>query len=146
MIIPDTNLLVYAYNDENPQHPGARQWWENTVAGDGSVGIPWVVSMGFIRLMTNPRVLSSPLSTSTATELVQEWFEYKHITPVNPGTDHIRLLHQLLQEAGRGGNLVPDAHIAAIAMEHQAVVHTYNVSDFARFTGVQWSNPLIPGS
>ena len=146
MIIPDTNLLVYAYNNESPQYAEARQWWENTVAGNENVGIPWVVSMGFIRLMTNPRVLSSPLPTSTATELVQEWFEYKHITAVNPGVDHIRLLHQLLQEAGRGGNLVPDAHIAAIAMEHQAVVHTYNVSDFARFTGIQWSNPLLPAS
>ena len=61
MIIPDTNLLVYAYNDANPHHAEARQWWENTVAGNESIGIPWVVSMGFIRLMTNPRVLSSSL-------------------------------------------------------------------------------------
>ena len=146
MIIPDTNLLVYAYNKEAPQHTDARQWWENMKAGTESVGIPWVVSIGFIRLMTNPRVVSSPLSISDAVGHVQEWFKYEHITPLNPGTDHIRLLNQILQSEGRGGNLVTDAHIAAFAIEHQAEVHTYNVSDFARFTGVRWINPLRPES
>ena len=142
MIIPDTNLLVYAYNNEVPQHVAARQWWEDMVAGNESVGIPWVVSTGFMRLMTNPRVVASPISTSDAVGYVREWFQHEHITPVNPGPDHLARLDQILQVAGRGGNLVPDAHIAAVAMEHEAEVHTYNESDFARFPGLQWRNPL----
>ena len=142
MIIPDTNLLVYAYTNEVPQHTAARLWWENLVAGNESVGIPWVVSTGFVRLMTNPRVLTSPLSTSDALGHVREWFQHEHIMPVNPEDDHLMHLHQILQVAGRGGNLVPDAHIAAIAMEHQAEVHTYNTRDFARFPGLKWRNPL----
>ena len=143
MIIPDTNLLVYAYNDEVSQHTAARQWWEDLVAGHESVGIPWVVSTAFIRLMTNPRVFTSPLSTSDAIGHVQEWFQQQHIAPVDPGPGHFSHLRRTLEAAGRGGNLVPDAHIAAIAIEHQAEVHTYNARDFARFPGLQWRNPLL---
>ena len=89
MIIPDTNLLVYAYTNEVPQHTAARQWWENQFAGNESVGIPWVVSTGFVRLMTNPRVLTSPLSTSDAVGHVREWFQREHIMAVNPEDDHL---------------------------------------------------------
>lgn len=142
MIIPDTNLLVYAYNSETPQHSDARRWWEDINDGTEIVGLPWVVSIGFIRLMTNPRIVSSPLSLSDAVGLVREWLDYEHIIPLNPGPGHITLLHQILQSAGRGGNLVTDAHIAAFAIEHQAEIHTYNVSDFSRFPGVRFSNPL----
>lgn len=141
MIIPDTNLLVYAYNSEVSQHIAARQWWEDMVTGN-DVGIPWVVSTGFIRLMTNPSVVASPISTSDAVGYVREWFQYQHINPVNPGIDHLMHLDQILQAVGRGGKMVPDAHIAAVAMEYQAEVHTYNESDFARFPGLQWRNPL----
>ena len=142
MIIPDTNLLVYAYNNEVSQHTAARQWWEKLVAGNEIVGIPWVVSTGFVRVMTLRNVLSSPISTAEAVGHVQEWFQHEHIMPVNPEDDHLLHLHQVLQVAGRGGNLVPDAHIAAIAMEHEAEVHTYNTRDFARFPGLRWRNPL----
>ena len=142
MIIPDTNLLVYAYNSEASQHTAACQWWENLVTGNEGIGIPWEVSTAFIRLMTHPSVLTSPISTSNAIGHVREWFQHEHIEPVNPGADYIRHLYQLLQVVGRGGNLVPDAHIAAIAIEHKAEVHTYNVRDFARFPGLRWRNPL----
>ena len=142
MIIPDTNLLVYAYNNGISQHVAARQWWEKLVAGKEIVGILWVVSTGFVRVMTLPNVLTSPLSTSDALGHVREWFQHEHIMPVNPEDDHLMHLHQILQVAGRGGNLVPDAHIAAIAMEHEAEVHTYNSRDFARFPGLRWLNPL----
>ncbi len=142
MIIPDTNLLVYAYNNEVSQHAAAREWWENLVAGNEIIGIPWVVSTGFIRLMTNPSVLTSPLSTSDAVGHVRQWFRHEHIMPVNPGADHLVHFHQVLQAVGRGGNLVPDAHIAAIALEQEAEVHTYNARDFARFPGLRWRNPL----
>ena len=141
MIIPDINLLIYAYNDQSPFHDAARQWWESALNGDESVGIPWVVSTGFIRIMANPSSVSSPVSPAEAAEYVEEWFQQEHIAPINPGDDHMRLLRQNLHAAGGGRNLVADAHIAAIAMEHQAEVYT-NDSDFARFPGLRWRNPL----
>ena len=141
MIVPDINLLLYAYNEDSPYHNPARRWWENALNGDESVGIPWVVSTGFIRLMANRSVVASPVSTAEAAGYVQEWFQYDHIMPINPGDDHLRYLLQNLQIAAGGPDLVADAHIAAIAMEHQAEVHT-NDSDFARFPGLRWRNPI----
>ena len=141
MIIPDINLLLYAYNEESPFHDAARQWWENTINGSEPVGIPWVVSIGFIGLMANPNTMASPVSTTEAAGYVEEWFQHEHILLVNPDDDHIRHLRRNLQVAGGGGNLVADAHIAAIAMEHQAEVHT-NDSDFDRFSGLKRRNPL----
>ena len=91
--------------------------------------------------MANPHVVASPVSTVDAAGYVQEWFLYDHIMPINPSADHLRYLLQNLPLAAGGPNLVADAHIAAIAMEHQAEVHT-NDSDFARFPGLQWRNPL----
>ncbi len=141
MIIPDINLLLYAYNEESPFHDAARQWWENTINGSEPVGIPWVVSTGFIRLMANPNTMASPVSTAEAAGNVEEWFQHEHVVPINPGDGHIRHLRQNLQVAGGGGSLVVDAHIAAIAMERQAEVHT-NDSDFDRFSGLKRRNPL----
>ena len=141
MIIPDINLLLYAHNDQSPYHQTARQWWENTINGSEPVGIPWVVSTGFIRLMANPRAVAAPVSTAEVAGYVQEWFQHDHIKPINPGDDHLRFLLQNLQVAAGGPNLVADAHIAAIAMEHQAEVHT-NDSDFDRFSSLKRRNPI----
>ena len=141
MIVPDINLLVYAYNDGAPNHAAAKRWWEGLINGSEKVGIPWVVLTGFVRLMTHPRVLTSPLSTSKAIDYVTDWFRYTHITPVNPGTDHLTHFRQNLAAAGVGANLVSDAHIAALAIEYQAEVHS-NDSDFSRFPGLRWHNPL----
>lgn len=141
MIVPDINLLLYAYNDNSPFHNTARQWWENTINGSEPVGIPWVVSTGFIRLMANASTMASPVSAAEAARYVDEWFQYEHIVPINPGDDHLKYLRQNLQVPGAGRNLVADAHIAAIAMEHQAEVYT-NDSDFDRFPGLTRHNPL----
>ena len=141
MIVPDVNLLVYAYNDGAPHHEPARCWWESLVNGEERVGVPWAVSTGFVRLVTHPRVLTSPVSHSDAIGYVRDWFRFAHIMPINPGTEHLRLLQRNLQAAGVGANLVTDAHIAALAMEYQAEVHS-NDSDFTRFPGLRWRNPL----
>ena len=141
MIVPDINLLLYAYNDASPYHDVARRWWEETVNGSDRIGIPWVVSTGFIRLMTNRRVLTSPISPTEAIEYVQEWFRYAHIAPLNPGSEHLAHLRRILEAVGVGANLVSDAHIAALAMEHDAELHS-NDSDFARFPGLRLRNPL----
>lgn len=141
MIVPDVNLLVYAYHEDDPNHEAARRWWEGLINGVETVGVPWSVSIGFVRLMSSPRVLVSPMSPSAATVHVESWFQYDHINPINPGSGHLAYFRRSLDAAGGGANLVPDAHIAALALERQVTVHS-NDSDFSRFPGLQWHNPL----
>ena len=76
MIVPDVNLLVYAYHEDDPNHEAARRWWEGLINGGEAVGVPWAVSVGFVRLMSNPRVLTNPMSPSAATVHVEGWFRY----------------------------------------------------------------------
>ena len=141
MIVPDTNLFLYAYLEEVEFHDDAKRWWESLVAGTEQVGIPWAVVTGFVRIVTNPRSVVSPVSPTVAIDTVNTWFEYPHIFTINPGSRHMELMRRNLEIAGFGGNLVPDAHIAAIAMEFQAELHT-NDRDFERFPGLKWRNPL----
>ena len=141
MIVPDVNLLIYAYAIEAPLHDSARRWWEDLINGTERVGIPWVVSTGFVRLVTQTKALVWPIPPEEAVDYVREWFRFSHITPINPGVDHLTHLRRNLAAAGVGGNLVTDAHIAALAMEYQAEVHS-NDADFGRFPGLRWRNPL----
>ena len=141
MIVPDLNLLVFTYSQASPFHDDARKWWEGLFNGAERVGIPWVVITGFVRLMTNRSAMDQPLAPSEAIDTVESWFRYPHVTPLNPGTEHLSLLRKALAAAGVGGNLVTDAHVAALAMEYQAEVHS-NDADFARFPGLRWRNPL----
>ena len=141
MIIPDINLLVYAHNDGAPYHEAARDWWEGLVNGSERVGVPWIVSTGFVRLMTHPRVLVQPASPDEAVDYVREWFRFRHVMPINPGVDHLAHFRRNLAAAGVGANMVTDSHIAALAMENQAEVHS-NDTDFSRFPGLRWRNPF----
>jgi toxin-antitoxin system PIN domain toxin len=141
MIVPDVNLLLYAFNDGSPRYDSAKRWWEDLVNGAERVGIPWIVSVGFVRLMTHPKMLARPVTPEEAVDYVREWFQFPHITPINPGADPLAHLRRNLTAAGVGGNLVTDAHIAALAMEYQAEVHS-NDTDFSRFPGLRWRNPL----
>ena len=141
MIIPDLNLLVYAHFDGTPHHKAARRWWEGLINGSERVGVPWVVATGFVRLITHPRVVANPATTTEAIDYVQEWFRFSHVTPVNPGSDHLTHLRKSLAAAGVGADLVTDAHLASIAMEYQAELHS-NDADFSRFPGLRWRNPL----
>lgn len=141
MIVPDVNLLLYAYNDGVPLHDSARHWWEGVVNGTDRVGVPWVVAAGFVRLLTHRSVRERPATTLQAVDYVEEWFRFPNVTPLNPGAEHLTLFRRVLAAAGVGANLVTDAHIAALAMEYQAEVHS-NDTDFGRFPGLRWRNPL----
>ena len=141
MIVPDVNLLLYAYNREAPLHNEARNWWVGLINGTEWVGIPWAVANSFLRLLTIRGLLTHPATPSQALDFVREWFRQPHVAPLNPGSQHLTLLGQLLAAAGVGGNLVMDAHLAALAMEYQAEVHS-NDTDFGRFPGLRWRNPL----
>ena len=142
MIIPDVNLLLYAYDDNSSQYTAGRDWWERLMSGNEEVGLPWIVINGFVRLMANPRVVGSSISPAAASDIVGDWLRYPHVAPINPGHGHLTHFRRYLAVPGAGPNLVTDAHIAALATEHNAEVHTYNDSDFARFSGLRWRNPL----
>ena len=141
MILPDVNLLVYAYNSDAPQHQAARLWWEGLLNGREPVGIPWVVSLGFVRLMTHPSVLLRPVAPHVAVEFVQTWLDRTHVEVLEPGPRHLEVLGTLLNGLGVAGNLTTDAHLAAVAIEFQAELHS-NDTDFGRFSGLKWYNPL----
>ena len=142
MIVPDVNLLLYAYDDDSSRYAAGRNWWERLMSGDEEVGLPWIVINGFVRLMANPRVVGSPISPAAALDIVENWLRYPHVAPLNPGDGYLDYFRRYLAVPGAGPNLVTDAHIAALAAEYDAEVHTNNDSDFARFPGLLWPNPL----
>ena len=140
MIIPDLNLLMYAYNPEAQHHAVARLWWENLLRSGSRVGIPWIVVLGFIRLSTTRGVMQQPVSPNEALRRVNAWFSASTTSYLNPGRRHMEILRTMLEQTP-GGALTTDAHLAALAIEHQAELHS-NDSDFARFGGLRWFNPL----
>ena len=141
MIIPDLNLLVYAHNAADARHGVARQWWEGCLNGSETIGLAWVTLLGFVRLTTHRQVLVHPLPVAQATTLVDEWLEQTVVRVLVPGREHARHCFGFLRELGVGGNLTTDAHLAALALEYQAELHSTDV-DFGRFSGLRWINPL----
>ena len=141
MIIPDINLLVYAYDSTSPFHKRAQKWWTSCLSGSVHIGMSWVVALGFVRLWTNPRVFANPMSADVASSHVESWLNRQIVRIVNPGPRHAELVFGFLRDEGRGGNMTTGAHLAALAVEFRGIVHTAD-TDFLRFAGVQWANPL----
>lgn len=143
MLIPDINLLVYAYNADAPRHRAAKAWWEKVLSDCRPVAIPWIVCHGYIRLMTHPRVLERPLRVESALRHVRSWLEWPSVQIIEPGARHLDILDALLSEVGVAGNLTTDAILAALAIEYQCELYS-NDADFDRFSGLRWVNPLRP--
>ncbi len=141
MIVPDVNLLLYAEIDAYPQHEGARRWLEETLSGDTLVGIPSVSLFGFVRIATNRRVFVDPLSPEGALARVDAWLACPNVTFLVPGPRHLAIAFGLLRSLGTGANLTTDVQVAALAIENHAEVHS-NDTDFGRFEGLRWKNPL----
>lgn len=141
MIVPDVNLLVYAHNDQAPEHARARKWWEDCLNATVPVGIPWVAASGFLRIMTHPRVLLRPMTATAAVAHMRSWLEQPPVRLIQPGGKFADLFLGYLETVGSGGNLVTDAQLAALAVEHQAELHSAD-ADFSRFPGLRWRNPL----
>lgn len=141
MIVPDVNLLVHAYNAESPGHAAARAWWERRLNGTQPVGLAWAAMLGFIRLTTNRQVLAHPWPVVDACTHVRAWLARPCVTVLHPGDRHADLLFGLLESIGTAANLTTDAHLAALAIEHQAELNSTD-ADFARFPGLRWVNPL----
>jgi uncharacterized protein len=141
LIVPDLNLLLYAYDASSTHHAAAAAWWEGCINGTEPVGLPHVVIFGFLRLATSGRIFVSPLSLEEAVDCVRAWLERPHVVEAEGSHEHVASVLDLLLRAGTGGNLCTDAQIAAIAAHHGATLFT-NDSDFRRFTGVRIKNPL----
>lgn len=141
MIVPDVNMIVYAYDADSPHHTRAKAWWEETLSSPLSVGIAWSVALGFIRIATHPRILASPLPVAKACSHVESWLAQPQVSLLHPGERHASVLFDLLRRLGTAGNLTTDAHLAALAIEHQADLCSTD-ADFARFSGLKWRNPL----
>ena len=141
MIIPDINLLLYSYDSDSPFHGKAAAWWQACLSGAEPVGLPQVVVFGFVRVGTNARVFRNPFTPAEAAGHVRAWWAQPVVRPLSCGPDHVERVLRLLEALGTGANLVTDAQIAAIAMEHEAVLYTAD-ADFVRFPGLRWLNPL----
>jgi toxin-antitoxin system PIN domain toxin len=141
MILPDLNLLVYAYNSDAPGHVRAKAWWETCLSENRPVALSWVVILGYLRLMTSRSVLTDPCSPQEAIGHIRSWLDRPQVQILQPGPRHLELLDSLLKAAQASGSLTTDAHLAALAIEHQAELHT-NDGDFSRFPGLRWTNPL----
>lgn len=141
MIVPDLNLLIYAEIDADPWHASARQWWEAALNGDREVGLAPVCLFGFLRLATNRRVFTRPLTVDDAVDRVEAWLRRPNVTALVPGQAHLETAFRLLRRLGTGANLTTDVQIAAHAIELNAELHS-NDGDFGRFEGLRWVNPL----
>ena len=139
MILVDANLLLYATVSEYPQHERARNWLESCLNGQSLCGLPWPSLVAFLRIVTNRRLFSRPLGTAEAWRRVTEWLALPNVWIPTPTERHGSILGRLIGSCS--GNLVPDAHLAALAIEHGLTLFSSD-GDFARFADLRWANPL----
>jgi uncharacterized protein len=138
--VVDANVLLYAVNVDSARHEASRDWLDESLSGAAVVGFAWVAVLAFLRLSTKSGIFPSPLSDDVALATVEAWLAQPAAVVVEPTARHLSLLHDLLAAAGSAGNLVNDAHLAALAIEHRGSVVSYD-SDFGRFPGVSWTEP-----
>jgi len=143
-MLVDANLLIYAHDDSSPHHEAARSWLEGRLNEPRRVGIPWVSVIAFLRLTTNPRVSADPSTPDEAWGHVDSWFTSPSAWIPQPTSRHAEVLRGLVVGHGLTANLISDAHLAALAIEHGLEICSAD-SDFARFHEVRWYNPLRRG-
>jgi hypothetical protein len=141
VILVDANLLVYAVNADSASHRKAKVWIESAISGPETVGLSWNVLLAFLRLTTRSAVMRHPLSSKEAFNVMDAWLNQPSVSVVQAGPRHLRILRDLLLPLGTAGNLTSDAHLAALAIEHGAELCSSD-TDFARFHGLKWRNPL----
>ena len=141
MIVPDVNLILYAYDQDGPFHRESADWWSRCLNGSEAVGLAPVVIFAFIRLSTSPRIYAEPLSLKECAGIVRSWLQVPSTTLLDHDAGDIDVALDLLEAAGAGGNLTTDAQIGALALRYRAAVHTAD-TDFTRLRDVLWRNPL----
>jgi toxin-antitoxin system PIN domain toxin len=141
VILIDVNILVYATHRESRFHAAASAWLNRQLNGSFRVGLPWASLLGFLRVATHPRAFARPLNMSDAWGQVTAWLAADPSWLPAPTDRHADILSTLLAEPGVYGNLVSDAHLAALAIEHGLILCSTD-GDFARFPGLRWENPI----
>ena len=137
----DANLLLYAIDTASPHHTAAKTWWDGKLAEANPLGLAWVTILAFLRLSTNPRVFRNPCTITEAFMHVESWLARPFIQIVVEPPDHWTRLRDLLRALGAGGDVTTDAHLAALALAHDAELCSAD-RDFSRFPGLKWRNPL----
>lgn len=137
----DANILIYAVDTQSPFHRAAKDWMEDALNGPRRVGIPWMSLGAFLRITTNPRALPQPLPAGEAWEVVEAWLDAPAVWVPAPGTGHREILGRLLRDLDLRGNLINDAVLAALCLEHGLEMISAD-SDFARFSEIAWHNPI----
>lgn len=141
MILVDANLLLYAANRAAPEHETARAWLDGRLSGTARVGLPWPSLLAFVRLASNPLVVRRPVPVAVAWRQAAEWLESPAAWVPAPTERHAEILGSLCRAPWMTSRLVPDAHLAALALEHGLILCSSD-GDFARFEGLTWQNPL----
>lgn len=142
MIIPDANLLIYAYDELAVQHRSARIWLGEILSEPELVGLPWQTISAFIRITTNSRLTGDRFPTAKAIGIVQQWMERKNVRLLSPSERHWPIFQRMLIDGQTRGPNATDAQLAALVIEYGGVLHTTD-RDFARFSGLRWVNPLL---
>jgi uncharacterized protein len=140
MKVVDANVLIYAVDEDSPQHEPARRWLDGALGGNEAIGFAWIVALAFLRLTTRAGLFAKPLSLAQAVEVMEGWLSQPPAVLLQPTGRHLNVLHGLLKPLGTAGNHVSDAHLAALALEHGAQVVSFD-SDFARYDGLEWHCP-----
>ncbi|MDQ3719554.1 MAG: type II toxin-antitoxin system VapC family toxin [Actinomycetota bacterium] len=140
MLLPDANVFLHAVNEPALEHEAAYAWLDETLQGTEAIGIAWVVALAFLRLTTHPSIFARSLTTERAAATLEAWMDEPQVIMVEPTRRHLPLLRGLLVATGTAGKLVSDAHLAALALEHDATVVSFD-RDFGRFEGVSWRLP-----
>ena len=140
MELVDANVLLYAVNEDAPNHAAARRWLDGALGGQETVAFAWIVLLAFLRLSTRASLFPQPLTPADATGIVERWLDQPPAVVLHPTERHLGLLRGLLTDSGTAANLVNDAHLAALALEHGARIVSFD-ADFARFEGVRAHRP-----
>lgn len=141
MKIVDANLLLYAVNSAEPLHPKCKKWMEESLSEAEPFAFDWTVLLAFLRISTRSGIFPHPLKTPQAFAIIDAWLAQPCSVVVAPTDRHSAILQDLLLPFGTGGNLTSDAHLAALAVEHGATLYSAD-SDFSRFPGLTWVNPV----
>ncbi len=141
MILVDANLLIYAFARSADYHTQARDWLDSRLAGTVRVGLPWTSLIAFLRVVTNPRIYERPASMREAWDQARAWLACEPAWTPQPTERHVEVLGELLALPGVRANLIHDADLAALAIDHGLILCSTD-SDFARFPNLRWQNPL----
>ncbi len=140
MKLVDANVLLYAVNSDADHHERSRRWLDASLSGADTVGFAWIALLAFVRLSTREGLFPRPLPMDAAMDRVDAWLAAPSAVVLEPTLDHGRVLRSLLAPLTTAGNLVNDAHLAALAVEHKCEIVSFD-NDFSRFTGVRWQQP-----